>query len=364
MKEPHLALIFDEDCPYVDEARRNLATAVRRVGAPVTWTEFCRQDPQTPLPLKEFGSPTVLVDGVDAVDPGSAKTGDACRLYRQPDGRTLRFPSEQQIEVALRGALFGASVSEDHRFEPGVDTRQLLGRGEIVGGNQNLDLEVTSCCVHASVFSRAIAGPRGGDVCYLSHCESDLVTRMAVADVQGHGDQVSRVSGAIFRFMRRHLNELENAGLLTDLNGDLFDQGLHGLTTAAVLSFHRKENRLCASIAGHPPPFVWRASTSKGWQRLRVDGPEGHGILLGVVPEMHYSSVAFPLAPGDRLFLFTDGLTEVGPEPDALVGEERLLRLLNRHSADDLVSIKRTVIGLLPATLADDATFMAVEIAM
>ncbi|MBS1905019.1 MAG: hypothetical protein JST33_00295 [Actinobacteria bacterium] len=52
------------------------------------------------------GSPTVLVDGVDAV-PGSAPIQDlACRVYRTPAGPT-GHPTAEMLLPALRTALAG-----------------------------------------------------------------------------------------------------------------------------------------------------------------------------------------------------------------------------------------------------------------
>ena len=65
---------------------------------------------------------------------------------------------------------------------------------EIWGGNGNTDLDVCTNGINASVYSLACGGERGGDVYYLSVCTHDMMTRMVVADVRGHGAQVSQLS--------------------------------------------------------------------------------------------------------------------------------------------------------------------------
>jgi|SRR5580700_10011340 hypothetical protein len=62
---------------------------------------------------------------------------------------------------------------------------------EIWGGNGNADLDVCTNGIKASVYSLPCGSERGGDVYYLSACTHEMITRMVVADVRGHGERVS-----------------------------------------------------------------------------------------------------------------------------------------------------------------------------
>ena len=56
---------------------------------------------------------------------------------------------------------------------------------EIWGGVHNCDEDILTSGITASLYSAAADGGRGGDIYYLSVCSSDLLTRIAIADVVG-----------------------------------------------------------------------------------------------------------------------------------------------------------------------------------
>ena len=56
------------------------------------------------------------------------------------------------------------------------------------------------------------------------------------------------------------------------------------------------------------------------------------GALLGVFPEWKYEDSEVRLFPGDRILLFTDGITEAGMEGGEEFGEERLIASARRHA--------------------------------
>jgi sigma-B regulation protein RsbU (phosphoserine phosphatase) len=93
----------------------------------------------------------------------------------------------------------------------------------------------------------------------------------------------------------------------------------------AVLDSERGE--LCFANAGHNAPFLVRPSGAM--QELN-----GAQLILGALPEARYSTNRLPLKCGDRLFLYTDGVTEaLNPEREQF-SEQRLQRLLS-EAADD-----------------------------
>ena len=115
---------------------------------------------------------------------------------------------------------------------------------EIWGGIQNQEQDVCSAGIVASLYSSASDGGKGGDIYYLSVCESDLLTRIAIADVRGHGQAVSEVSQFIFDTLKRYMNDTAEEEVLADVNRLAVSKGLEAMTTAAVISFYRKDNNL------------------------------------------------------------------------------------------------------------------------
>jgi mercuric ion transport protein len=97
-------LVFDATCPNVDEARNAIRAALLALGAPAKWTEWEREAEATPLALRAFGSPSILVNGHDVTDDGNeAGRADAnsCRVYVDECGCLCGAPSMQQIVKAI-----------------------------------------------------------------------------------------------------------------------------------------------------------------------------------------------------------------------------------------------------------------------
>lgn len=100
----NIELVYDRNCPNVDETRRRLWQALADQGLPLRWREWDQDDPSCPLYVQQYGSPTVLVDGVDVGGQSSHDGHVSCRLYRDTDGRLNGAPSVDQIVTALVGA--------------------------------------------------------------------------------------------------------------------------------------------------------------------------------------------------------------------------------------------------------------------
>ncbi len=99
---PLVDLVYDADCPHISLARANLASALAECGFEPRWQEHVIGDPDAPPRVRGFGSPTILVDGVDVA--GSEPGAEACcRIYNTERG-TTGAPSVELIARALRTA--------------------------------------------------------------------------------------------------------------------------------------------------------------------------------------------------------------------------------------------------------------------
>ncbi len=76
--------------------------------------------------------------------------------------------------------------------------------------------------------------------------------------------------------------------------------------------------------AGHNPPYL---IGREGLKKLELTG----GMILGYMDNFQYLSKKITLEPGDRLFLFTDGVTEAFNKADAAFGDKRLELFLQQH---------------------------------
>ena len=76
----------------------------------------------------------------------------------------------------------------------------------IWGGIRNRDIEITAGKVIGSIYSAACCeGSKGGDIYYFGVCKGDIITRLAIADVVGHGEVVSEVSQYVYDSLTAHI---------------------------------------------------------------------------------------------------------------------------------------------------------------
>ena len=96
-------LLYDEDCPNAETARVALAGALSALKKPVKWTEWERASVEAPAYAHSYGSPTILIDGVDVAGALPDRTANSCRLYGHKQGA----PSVAQIQKALCAGASG-----------------------------------------------------------------------------------------------------------------------------------------------------------------------------------------------------------------------------------------------------------------
>ncbi|MGH9670945.1 MAG: PP2C family protein-serine/threonine phosphatase, partial [Terriglobales bacterium] len=117
--------------------------------------------------------------------------------------------------------------------------------------------------------------------------------------------------------------------------------------------------RLTYTNAGHNAPLLARQDGAC----LRLDAG---GAVLGVFPDGSYESACLDLRSGDRLVLFTDGITEAADSSGQELGEERLIALLRENvtaSATELRdAIMQGVRQFCREDFADDATLLTVVV--
>jgi sigma-B regulation protein RsbU (phosphoserine phosphatase) len=111
--------------------------------------------------------------------------------------------------------------------------------------------------------------------------------------------------------------------------------------------------------AGHNAPIVLHRDGSH--ERL-----EAGGGVLGVFPHQTFAAGAAKLAPGDRVILFTDGVTEAYDAGGEEFGEARLLDLLREHRSADPLFLQARILAAASefsrGNWHDDATLLVVAV--
>jgi sigma-B regulation protein RsbU (phosphoserine phosphatase) len=243
-----------------------------------------------------------------------------------------------------------------------------LSCATVWGGIKNEDVDACSAVMNTSLFSSACGGGKGGDIYYISVCQGDMLTRIAIADVVGHGERVSRVSQWLYDVLQERMNGGGSSDVLRSLNHIVCARGNDALTTAAIVGFHKPDSQVTFAYAGHHPMLLKRRGDS-GWQDMPVesseDGPAG--LPLGIQPEMRYDDRSITVQAGDRVLLYTDGVIETPAPGGDRFGRDRLISLLDETGDKSLYDLKTTVLTALREFAGgelthDDVTLLAIEV--
>ncbi len=166
---------------------------------------------------------------------------------------------------------------------------------------------------------------------------------LVIADVSGKG-----VPAALFMVIAKTLIKnhtqtgMTPAEVFTTVNRLLCDGNDAGLFVTAwmgILDINSGE--LTYVNAGHNPPLIKRADGR--FEYLRKKG----GLVLAGMDDTKYRQETLTVKSGDRLFLYTDGVTETADAQHRLYGEERLKDFLNAHSSDETEMLLNEVLGEL-----------------
>ena len=121
-----------------------------------------------------------------------------------------------------------------------------------------------------------------------------------------------------------------------------------------------KTGEIVAANAGHECPALMRAGGHFELVRKR------HGFVIGGLEGVKYREYTMTLRPGDRLFLYTDGVPEATNARSELFGTERMLAALNETPdaapMDMIRQVRRAVDAFVQdAEQFDDLTMLCVE---
>ncbi len=238
---------------------------------------------------------------------------------------------------------------------------------EVWGGNEKINMEVSAGALNISLFSKGTDGDRGGDIYYVSVCGKEMLTRIAMADVSGHGEAVSNTSQWLYSSLASHMNDLESNAILNDLNNLVKSGDRDALTTAQIITFNKGDCHLHFSYAGHPPLLIRRAGEN-GWEKLNLANPSKKAnLILGVLENTLYDRESVVLKNDDLLFLYTDGVIETRSPAGQLFGLDQLIELLDNSSRESVAEIKTSVLNSLLEFSGghfehDDVTMMALKV--
>lgn len=177
------------------------------------------------------------------------------------------------------------------------------------------------------IFAQMIAAKEVGGDFYDFYKLNDKTVAILAADVSGKG-----IPAAMFMMTAKTiLKDLAESGMavndiFTRANEKLCENNESGMFVTAWMGIiDISTGKMQFSNAGHNPPLIKHANGEFEYLRTRA------GFVLAGMEGVNYRVNEMELKPGDRIFLYTDGVTEATDLSSTLYGEERLLSFMNQN---------------------------------
>jgi serine phosphatase RsbU (regulator of sigma subunit) len=177
------------------------------------------------------------------------------------------------------------------------------------------------------IFAQMIAAKEVGGDFYDFYKLSDTTIAFLVADVSGKG-----IPAAMFMMTAKTIikdlaeRRLPVNEIFTKANEKLCENNESGMFVTAWMGIlDITTGKMQFANAGHNPPLVKHVDKTFEYLKTRP------GFVLAGIEGICYRTGELILQPGDRLFLYTDGVTEATNINNNLYGEERLQSFMNHN---------------------------------
>jgi serine phosphatase RsbU (regulator of sigma subunit) len=201
----------------------------------------------------------------------------------------------------------------------------------------------------------------GGDA--FDYAVDGEVAFCGLFDAVGHDLQAGLATAVALAAIRnaRRSGECDLNVIARRADAEIVAHGPHGRFVTAVLArLNTSTGKLSYLVAGHPRPLLLRANkTVKALQHGRRTPLGVYGRYVEVVDEH--------LEPGDRLMIYTDGITEARDARGRSFGSDRLIDFAERSGAGGLPApetlrrLAHDVLKYQGGLLQDDATLLMLD---
>ena len=213
-----------------------------------------------------------------------------------------------------------------------------------------------------TIYAQMIAAREVGGDFYDFYKINDHTVAFLVADVSGKG-----IPAAMFMMTAKTIiKDLAESGMavndiFTKANEKLCENNESGMFVTAWMGIlDLKTGNLQFANAGHNPPLVKKAGGGFEYLKTRA------GFVLAGIEGMRYRASELTLSAGDRIFLYTDGVTEATNTENKLYGDDRLLAFVNKNvtvdAAEFLPALKENIDEFVgDAPQFDDITMLMLD---
>jgi len=168
----------------------------------------------------------------------------------------------------------------------------------------------------------------GGDIFNIIPLGESLMA-FYMMDVSGHGVPAAMVTVSVYQFLyprTPHTSEVPGTlsmpqEVMAVLDREYPFERFDKYFTMFYGVFDLEGGFLTYSSAGHPPPLMLREG--RPCELLTKGGP-----IIGLGGMLPFEEETVPIAPGDRLIVYTDGMSDLRNLRGELYGEKRFYRLL------------------------------------
>ncbi|MFT5206577.1 MAG: sigma-B regulation protein RsbU (phosphoserine phosphatase) [Candidatus Omnitrophota bacterium] len=204
----------------------------------------------------------------------------------------------------------------------------------------------------------------GGDYCQVRFYEEDICY-ITMCDVTGHGIapalMATRVSSEVRQCISNGYSPQEIVKSVNSLICENFKE-THFYPSFVAARLDLNNHKITWSGAGHPSPLILRSKTAT------VDEMTSQNTLLGIQEDNleDESEHTLSLEPGDRLFFYTDGLSETITDSGSVPGVNGMVELAKSTSPKGIFDVADCMLKKIAEyddeAIPDDKTLIVVEI--
>ncbi len=292
-------------------------------------TQLAPLDPECLVPIRGSGGGTL--EGVAVLGPRLSE-----EPYSASDKRLLASVASQ-AGIAMRSITLAEKMAEQMETERRTEQEMQIARQvqSRLLPQQAPSLKTLDCCGKC-IQTRAV----GGDYYDFLDFGSGRLG-LVLADISGKGMSAALLMANLQANLRgQYALALEDVPRLLRSVNYLFYRNTETSHYATMFFaiYDDGTRRVRYVNCGHNPPILMRANGDI--ERLRATA-----TVLGLFEEWDCTVAECDLASGDILAIYTDGISEAGPNEEEEYGEERLIETIRKHQKQSAGEILDNILG-------------------